>query len=366
MVLDAIRDLEKRLGLTRASRAGDDLNNQTKIWYQAVLHFLYAQKKCTNSTRWKLSLDVARSFNRGRYFAETVVTLERRWVKSREVVQGRQGMHTKVSSLFNDESVRLFVMEFVRAKGEELTSALLARAVSEYVGSASVQAQVEGYLESAGEGSLPMSGRPGIKTETARRWLKSLGYSWRTPRKNVYSDGHEREDVVQSRKEFLEKFKELEPRLAKWDENGELIGGQTPPGGGRWLVIVTHDESTFQVNDGRRQIWLQKDKDPLRPKGVGKGIMVSEFLTPLGRLSAPNNATDEELQSMALPRMATVTLEYGQDNYWNGEKMADQTLKAAVPLFEMAFPLTSSKVCSFLTMRRTIVSWHPMLSTQEK
>ena len=132
----------------------------------------------------------------------------------------------------------------------------------------------------------------------------------------MYADGHEREDVVRYRKIFLEKFKELEPKLAKWDEQGELIGGPTPPDGGRWLVVVTHDESTFQVNDGRRQMWLLKDKDPLRPKGVGKGIMVSEFLTPLGRLRAPSNATDEELKSKDLPWMATETKTIGMGRRW--------------------------------------------------
>ena len=261
-------------------------------------------------------------------------------MKDRVIIEGKQGLHTKVSSVFNDESVQLFVMEFVASKKEEITASLLAQAVTEYIGSESVRAQVEGQLESISdhEDSTPASGRRGIKPEAARRWLKSMGYSWRTARKNVYVDGHEREDVVRDRQSFLAKFKDLEPRLADWDENGELIGGPSPPGGGRWVVIITHDESTFQVNDGRRQMWILKNNDPLRPKGVGKGIMVSEFLTPLGRLGAPSFITDEELRSKALPRLATITLEYGKDNYWNGEKMANQTLRTVVPLFEMAFP----------------------------
>ena len=335
----AIGDLEKKLCLARAGQShANGLNVQTNIKYRAVLHFLYAQRKCQNLTRRELSRQVATTFNRGKYFAETIVTLERRWIKEREIVEGRQGIHTKISSLFNDEAVRNFVMEFVKSKGEEITSSLLARAVSEYVGSQPVQAQFEGLLEAASEERASTSGKRGIKIEAARRWLKSMGYSWRTVRKNVYVDGHEREDVVEHRKKFLQTFKDLEPRIAKWDENGELIGGPSPPGGGRWLVIVTHDESTFQVNDGRRQMWLLKDNDPLRPKGVGKGIMVSEFLTPLGRLQVPCSVSDEELQSKAIPRLATRTLEYGHDNFWNGEKMADQTLNTAMPLFELAFP----------------------------
>ena len=118
IILKAIHDLKRKLGLTTAARLGDDLNDQTKTKYRAVLHFLYAQKKCKTSTRQELSLSVAHTFNRGKHFAETIVRLERGWVKNREIVEGLQGIHTKISTLFNDESVRLFVMEFVRSKGE--------------------------------------------------------------------------------------------------------------------------------------------------------------------------------------------------------------------------------------------------------
>jgi len=51
------------------------------------------------------------------------------------------------------------------------------------------------------------------------------------------------------------------------------------------LVLVTHDESTFNANDGKRKMWMEDGKQPLRPKGKGKGIMVSGFLTPGGILT---------------------------------------------------------------------------------
>ena len=50
-------------------------------------------------------------------------------------------------------------------------------------------------------------------------------------------------------------------------------------------MIVTHDESTFNANDGQHQMWIEGEKLPLRPKGKGKGIMVSDFLIPIGRLA---------------------------------------------------------------------------------
>jgi hypothetical protein len=47
------------------------------------------------------------------------------------------------------------------------------------------------------------------------------------------------------------------------------------------LVFITHDESTFNANDGKRKIWGVEGTNPLRPKGKGKGIMISGFLTPV-------------------------------------------------------------------------------------
>jgi hypothetical protein len=55
------------------------------------------------------------------------------------------------------------------------------------------------------------------------------------------------------------------------------------------LVLVTHDESTFNANDGKRRLWIEKDKQPLRAKSRGKGIMVSGFLTPGVILKIPDH-----------------------------------------------------------------------------
>ncbi len=59
------------------------------------------------------------------------------------------------------------------------------------------------------------------------------------------------------------------------------------------LVLVTHDKSTFNSNDRKRRIWMENGKQPLRPKGRGKRIMASEFLTPGDRLKIPNSVPDE-------------------------------------------------------------------------
>jgi hypothetical protein len=114
------------------------------------------------------------------------------------------------------------------------------------------------------------------------------------------------------------------------------------------LVFIIHDESTFNENDGKRKIWKMEGTNPLQPKGKGKGIMVSGFLTRGGPLKIPDNILDEELlknpmwphhPSTGQPiREAFEFLEYGKDNYWNGESIVEQTIRAALPILRYAFP----------------------------
>lgn len=49
-----------------------------------------------------------------------------------------------------------------------------------------------------------------ISEHAARRWLRKLGYERRLVTKGAYVDGHERPDVVEYRKKFLEEIKSLE------------------------------------------------------------------------------------------------------------------------------------------------------------
>jgi hypothetical protein len=42
-----------------------------------------------------------------------------------------------------------------------------------------------------------------ISISTSVRWLKKLGFSMRRVVKGIYVDGHERPDVVEARKQFI-------------------------------------------------------------------------------------------------------------------------------------------------------------------
>ena len=67
--------------------------------------------------------------------------------------------------------------------------------------------------------------------------------------------GHERPDVVRYQQEvFLPAFNEIRPFLVTWNEEGQMLMPQNLPPGQKPLILVTHDESTFNANDGKRRL----------------------------------------------------------------------------------------------------------------
>jgi hypothetical protein len=162
----------------------------------------------------------------------------------------------------------------------EITAFSLAKAVGEYLDSRRAVAAInESFQDAAVHSSasnssfLPNSSRR-IRARTARRWLKKMCFTYKDAKKDVYFDGHEREDVVKYRNEvFLKTWQESSRRFVIFKEDGSW---EKPPGlqpGEKPLVLVTHDESTFNANDGKHRLWLKNGERPLRPKGKGKGII---------------------------------------------------------------------------------------------
>jgi hypothetical protein len=85
-----------------------------------------------------------------------------------------------------------------------------------------------------------------------------VGESWFLLAKGsegIYVDGHEHSDVVCYRQEvFLPAFQEIQLYLVTQDEEGQMIMPQNLPPNQKPLVLVTHDESTFNANDGKLQL----------------------------------------------------------------------------------------------------------------
>jgi hypothetical protein len=186
-----------------------------------------------------------------------------------------------------------------------------------------------------------------ITSRTARRWLIILGFTWKDIKKGVFFDGHEREDVVEYRTQFLQAMEEMLPYMVEFNEDGTMKEKQYPEDcsvGGpnrRPIIMITHDESIFSAHDGRHQAWISERGMLIHPKGKGKGIMVSDFLLPWSRLnlSSLSKERQTELEASGLPREAAVLFEYGkEDGYWDGSKLLEQVLNQALPIAESLYP----------------------------
>ena len=89
--------------------------------------------------------------------------------------------------------------------------------------------------------------------------MNQLGLVYGRYTKSVYVDGHEREDVVLNRnKVFLPRWNSLKRRMVVFAEDGTWSPPPALLPGERPLVLVTHDESTFSANDGKRHGWMKK------------------------------------------------------------------------------------------------------------
>ncbi|KAF7347122.1 hypothetical protein MVEN_01466400 [Mycena venus] len=163
----------------------------------------------------------------------------------------------------------------------------------------------------------------GISLRTAQRWMKRMEYRWTKEPKGMYSDGHEREDVVDYRQnKFLPWWAELSKYTRKFTEDRDEIGSPEAAAAkavpkekkkskrrameeidevwdeeemertfiaapdGRTVVIWRHDECIFYANDRRKIRWVHAgEKAKPYAKGEGASMMVAAFMSEYGWLA---------------------------------------------------------------------------------
>ena len=96
-----------------------------------------------------------------------------------------------------------------------------------------------------------------ISVRTATRWLHHLGLRPQSHKRGAYVDGHECEDVIKARREFLQNICHVKdthlPPPPCSDERGV-----TPPADAenrKKLVLIYHDENIFNINEGQPWMW---------------------------------------------------------------------------------------------------------------
>ena len=181
---------------------------------------------------------------------------------------------------------------------------------------------------------LPLFFPREISLRTATRWLHHLGFKPVSHKKGVYIDGHEREDVIRHRESLLKILEDL--RSSHWplpccSDDPPRVRLEADEE--KELVIIFHDESIFNTNEGQTWMWRESERPAILPKTKGSGIMVSDFVEEHGGYL---RLTPEELESAkeeypSVDPNAQRFLEYGaeKEGYWTSERFMEQIQNAA-------------------------------------
>ena len=175
-----------------------------------------------------------------------------------------------------------------------------------------------------------------VSVETARKWLHELGFDILQLSKGVFIDGHERSDVVESRVKFLRTMTEygfLRPDNAPTEEAAKALPADVPHMSkeeGEKRIVWFHDESAYNTAEDTPILWGEKGKLPIKPKGRGSSIMVSEFIEEQdGYLALSDQQYEFEVahnERQDIGKSALKILKIGeqQEGYWNSERFMKQ------------------------------------------
>ena len=265
----------------------------------------------------------------------------RKWARvfeeTKELPSSQRGAHGKVFSLLSLPEVAHAMRAYLRSNKWSMTPVLLAQysagtmapeTAEKYAKEIANEEMPNGLSKYVTEEIFPRFGtkvQGGIKPRTARRWMLREGFRYTKHQKGVYVDGHERPDVVEYRqKVFIPTIRSYQPRIIEYEignctqEVAKVSSNERP------IVIMFHDESTFQAHDAQEKSWVLDSQHALRKKGVGRGIHRSDFIGPTGGWC----------------KEAGVQIRYGKnrDGYWSGEDVCNQLKEKAIPALEKQHP----------------------------
>ena len=298
----------------------------------AVQQFMVKLKEDPRS-KISTSVEIAKSlFNKSNpeWNAQKIRQWASCYLAHKELPQPRQGMHVKIPSLIESEDVRRACLSWLPSTNANLLS---GRSFYQWI-------EANLHIEIELDNSVSISER------TAVRWLTLLDFVHCEQKKGTYVDGHEREDVVRYREEFLMKIEEYQKRMITYvgDDCEKAIQPDLEDGV-RPLVLVVQDESCFSSNDARKTIWKQRNGNILRPKGSGRSLMVSEFLCEChGRLRL---TAEQQTLNPGVPSEAGIIIKPGKgaDGYWDNDDLVRQTETFVIPIFKVLHQGCDALIC---------------------
>ncbi|KAI9329106.1 hypothetical protein BD770DRAFT_477956 [Pilaira anomala] len=222
-----------------------------------------------------------------------------------------QGVHVKRVSFLSDNDVKLKVLEMIKkTKPQHRTIDKILEFIDEEI--------VPSLLGVTGN----------ICATTLSNYLYEWGYAYRKNEKAIFFDGHERTDVVEYRDAWSKRMVDYMERSEFYEgEDMEKVLQPVLEDGEKKIVFVTHDESTFYANDGKREFWLKEDENYIRKKGQGSSIIVSEFQCPCHGTMRHGDKTSREYFKAGGDR----------EGWWTYKHMVKQ-LKDVINLFEILHP----------------------------
>ncbi|KAJ3978339.1 hypothetical protein F5890DRAFT_1602365 [Lentinula detonsa] len=280
----------------------------------------FANLRLKGESRMKASESIAKAWhdNRGRWFARRVRDLARYYQTFEHLPEERRGGTKMNKSWLHREDVRSRTLEYLNnLPTGKVTPQILCQHINNVL-----------FPELGIVPKNPLSLR------TARWWLIRLGWRWSLVKKGVYMDGHERSDVVlYCQTKFLPAMAEYEQRMTQyeWDPNTQELKRIEPhlQPGEYELIPQFHDESSFHHLDYQSRLWLKPTDQPLRKKGRGRLIHVSEFINPeTGRLIYvdEDGKVIKEARKIIYPGA-------GHDAWWDTEQLLKQ-MDIAIEVFE--------------------------------
>lgn len=287
-------------------------------------------------TKMDASNLLAQSLNKGPWQARLIRSWANQWLNKGTIITSKRGRHAKIRSLLLHEDFKLRVTEYLRMHKFELN-------VADFVK----------FIEDEVIPALGIEEKTNISYSTARGWLHILGWEYKDHSKNIYFDGHEREDVVLYRYQFLQQWAELRKRMATYEgENLDQIILPVLPHGVLEIIPITHDESIFYANDDVTKAWGPADENRIRRKSQGLSIHVSDFLCEsIGRLQLSeeeciiNNSLPDGERLVYTEACVTMYPGTNRDGWWTSKDVVKQVKERAIPIFERTHP---GKVALFM------------------
>lgn len=235
------------------------------------------------------------------------------FLETGQLPQSNQGKHRKTLSILSDEDISIQIREWLATapKGSRNPEQL-----ANWVNN-TLLLQVNGHRNTH------------VSVRTIRNWMNTLGYKYGVWKKGVFIDGHERDDVVEYRLDFLQRMMLRFKFMRWWDGFNMEIAVDQECYSETEIVWVSHDESIFYSNDDGGKGWCSDDHPDIHKKGNGRSIMVSDFICPChGRLRLGG-----------LPVSEIIEPGKNHDGYWQATDILKQLEEKAIPAFEEMHPL---------------------------